>query len=109
MYVTSYLDKSVLYGYSDELSIKLRTLKDGMLKTNQYGNFPEHPDCQYNDWRCYMMGEINLKECFKIFIVFLIKRRKCTTNRNAFNGYFIKFTFSQLFGQRVESHQSTLE
>lgn len=111
MYVTSYLDKSVLYGYSDELAIKLRTLNDGLLKTNRYGNFPEYPDCEYNDWRCFMMGKIMpSKKCLtNADNYILLIYRKCTTNRYAINGNTIKFTFSQLFGHRTEAYQSALE
>lgn len=56
--VTSFLDKSILYGSAAEVSNLIRAHVNGTLRTNQYGNLPVQPNCNSRDFKCWLPGNV---------------------------------------------------
>lgn len=53
---SAYIDLSIIYGTTKELSDQLRTMKGGELKTNAQNVMYEDPNCPAGQHACYIIG-----------------------------------------------------
>ena len=61
--LTSYIDGSQIYGSSAKTAKKLRTFRNGLLKTSRGNNLPlTTEDCMMGALRCYLAGDVRANE-----------------------------------------------
>ena len=61
--LTSYIDGSQIYGSSDKIARKLRTFRNGQLRTSSRKNLPHtSDDCMMGASRCFLAGDVRSNE-----------------------------------------------